>query len=78
MHQPKKFCTEYQRKLELDKDIKENEITQPWNDYRDRIKFVVVQNETCPGYLRLSMCPGESVLTLDTEDLEYLYNKYNK
>jgi len=78
MHQPNKFCKSYKEKLELDKDIKDTENNRPWTDYRDRIKFVVVENRTCPGYLRLSLYPGETVLTLDEEDLQYLYNKYKK
>ncbi len=82
MHQPKEFCKEYERKLELDADIKKNPMIKDnfLLDYRDRINFIVCADSTAPGYMRMRY-PGNyglPMLKLDAEDLEYLYNKYKK
>lgn len=77
------FCTEYKRKIENDKQIKQikqNEIDKIYffQDYVDRISFSVHAYSHNP---RAGICfgyYGRRVINLDEEDLKYLYNKYGK
>lgn len=73
----KEFILSYNEKLKNDRDIKERKIDL-MEDYRDRITFTVHSKV----YSLLSMSPSLNVspplFTLDSEDLEYLYNKYSK
>jgi hypothetical protein len=74
-----RFCTIYKKKLVYDIDICEN----PMNasdilyDYRDRINFVVSHTITAPGIQIMGPLYTHTI-TLDAEDLKYLYDKYSK
>lgn len=75
----KDFCENYKKKLTLDKDIQENKLD--WmEDYRDRINFKVTVFTSHPHHVTfpLGNYRGTELITLDSEDLEYLYNKYLK
>lgn len=73
-----KFCTLYNKKLENDKDIEDNEVS-PFEDYRDRIHFKIVENSNAPGLTTMHHYgyTGNFMFTLDADDLKYLYNKYS-
>lgn len=74
------FCKLYKEKLKLDKDIKETTPTFFDEDYRDRISFILTEYTTNPGstWFPPGHYSGTHLFTLDSEDLEYLYNKYSK
>lgn len=79
----KDFCKKYKQKLKNDKDIKDNpkEGYEYFHDTRERIKFYVNVKETAPGFSILTTSGfynGINLFELDDEDIEYLYNKYNK
>lgn len=71
-----KFCDEYKRKLDTDKDIEENPGT--WmSDFRDRIHFniSVIADRSQVHYLGN---PYQQLFELDAEDLAILHAKYSK
>ena len=72
----KNFCIKYNTKLKNDKDIKENQLDF-FCDYRDRISFRLNVISTSPNSYWLQPYPCENLITLDNEDLEYLYKKYS-
>lgn len=74
----KDFCKVYKKKLELDKDIKENPTDIFDNDYRDRITFHLTEYITNQMCSYIGIYTGSCLFTLDEEDMEYLYNKYSK
>ncbi len=73
----KNFCIKYKEKLKNDKDIKENK--KDWlDDYRDRISFKLSVRRSHPHISFIRGSSDEPLFILDSEDLEYLYNKYSK
>ena len=75
----KEFLKIYNEKLVNDKDIAENPRKDEYMyDFRDRITFVLSYKSFCPAVFRMSMNPYATVLELDSEDLEYLANKYKQ
>ena len=75
----KDFCDDYLKKLQNDKDIEANPIDW-YQDARDRISFRVYKTDFCPMVrprFMFEYC-GEPSITLDNEDLKYLYDKYSK
>lgn len=71
------FCVKYKEKLKNDKDIKENQLDYS-RDFRDRISFNVNMYTSHPNIMWSFGYNGQNLFTLDSEDLEYLYNKYSK
>lgn len=71
------FCKKYLQKLKNDKEIKENEVDF-FRDYVDRISFTVNVHANNPHKMKFGGFGGTETLTLDEEDLGYLYNKYSK
>jgi hypothetical protein len=72
----KEFCIKLNEKIETDKDIKENKLDF-FKDYRNRINFYVNLKIINPHTLGLFDL-GTNLFMLDSEDLEYLHNKYSK
>jgi hypothetical protein len=71
-----KFCEKYLEKLATDRDITERPL-DGFSDYRDRITFRVCFRTHAPVCHTLYL--GNSsidTITLDSEDLEYLFQKY--
>ena len=71
------FYLKYNEKIKNDKDIKENQLDF-FRDFRPRISFNVNVFEGIPIATPSFGYNGQNLFTLDSEDLEYLYNKYSK
>ena len=71
------FCIKYKEKLKTDKDIKENKL-DACDDFRDRINFNLNIYISSPREMGIQMHNGQNLFRLDSEDLEYLYEKYSK
>jgi hypothetical protein len=72
------FCESYKEKLKTDKGLKdkyENYKNNYIDDYSPIIKFIIKKTTYFRGQ---SDIMEECLFTLDSEDLEYLYNKYSK
>lgn len=73
----KEFCLKYKKKIINDKEIQKASV-QPLQDFRERINFYVTVRETAPGYFTMGVNSGDTLIKLDNEDIEYLYQKYSK
>lgn len=68
------FCENYAKKLKSDEDFKVNPRT--WQDYRDEYSFTLSVKTHCPMVIMGQY--SSELITLDDEDLKYLYDKYSK
>ena len=78
----REFCENYKKKLDNDIKISEDKFESyldRMTDLRDRITFNVNMHVSCPGLpiINMGMSQGHKLFKLDSEDLEYLYNKYS-
>lgn len=73
----KDFCMAFNKKLKLDKEIKDIKLNI-YNDCRERINFNLHVTETSPGMMWAFGYTGTKLFTLDSDDLQYLYNKYSE
>lgn len=79
----KEFCSKYKTKKEADEFNSKLSATTGigsypfYNDYKDSFRFELVAFETS-RHFHIGYHRGTSLITLDEEDLEYLYNKYSQ
>lgn len=69
----KEFCEAYKEHLEIEESFKTLDVCDI-QIRGGRFYFTLVANRTGYGI----MSKGDSLINLDNEDLEYLYNKYSK